>query len=112
MVAIVVVLAWGLAVIAGLIIGAQKNRIGEALALTLLLSWLGVVIVACLSSRKDTCPVCGYGDNKHVQNCPRRMAVLATGQMSCPSCQRSITGGSRFCPFCGWYPGGPMPRET
>jgi hypothetical protein len=98
----VVVLAWGLAVVVGVVIGGQKDRITEALFLSLLLSWVGVIIVACLSNRKDACPTCGIAGGGHIQNCPRRTAVLAMGQMSCPSCQRSITGGSRFCPFCGW----------
>lgn len=64
----VVVLAWGLAVVVGVVIGGQKNRIGEALALSLLLSWLGVIIVACLSNRNDACPHCGYAGGQHIQD--------------------------------------------
>lgn len=44
----IIVLIWIIAVVVGVLIGQSKGRIGLALVLTLLLSWLGVVIVALL----------------------------------------------------------------
>jgi MFS family permease len=65
---------WALAVVAGLIIGHSKDRIGTALALALLLGWAGVLIMAFLPSRTQDmagrCPDCGYRDGKHSVMCP------------------------------------------
>lgn len=68
------VVFWGLAVVAGLIIGHNKDRIGVALALSLLLGWIGVIIMAFLPSQAEylagRCPECGYRDGKHIAMCP------------------------------------------
>ena len=39
---------WVLSVMAGILVGAVKNRIELALVLTLLLSWVGVIIITLL----------------------------------------------------------------
>lgn len=48
---IIVLFIWAIAILVGVLIGAGKNRTLDAVVLTVLLAWLGVIIVACLSDR-------------------------------------------------------------
>lgn len=45
-----IAILWALAVVAGVVIGASKNRLGLALTLTFLLAWVGVIIIALVPS--------------------------------------------------------------
>ena len=47
---------WALAMVAGVMVGLHKNRLGLALLLTFFLSWLGVVILAFIPPPSPPAP--------------------------------------------------------
>lgn len=69
----IIVLIWVIAVVAGVLIGQSKGRVGLALVLTLLLSWLGVVIVALLPPAGPKGPKPPVGPGKPVSFTPAEL---------------------------------------
>lgn len=67
---------WALAMVAGVMVGLHKNRLGMALLLTFFLSWLGVIILAFIQPpgpRKVSAP-----------RAPRSTTLPPTSVMSPP----------------------------
>ena len=50
--ALILVLAWTLSVTFGVMLGRRKNRLTEALFLTIPLAWIGLFILLFIPSRK------------------------------------------------------------
>lgn len=61
--------SWLIALFVGGMIGSEKNRLLESLVICFFLSWIGVIIVALMRSRK-VCPYCKRSIDKEATVCP------------------------------------------
>jgi uncharacterized protein (DUF983 family) len=77
-----VALIWIPAVIVGGIIGSRKGKGGLGFVLGLLLSWLGVIIIAVVQPNHD----------KLVEN---------GIEQKCPHCAEYISSEAKVCKHCG-----------
>ena len=70
-------LVYGAGVVVAFIVGANKGRAGTGLLFGLLLSWLGVAIIAMSSPSAE-----------------------AEGRRPCPHCAELVLPAAKVCPHC------------
>jgi hypothetical protein len=82
---------WVLPIFVGKSIGDRKGRAGWAWGL--LLGWLGVIIVACLSDKRSDAHQLQPGH-------PVSLPQPQSGK-TCPDCAETVQPAARVCRFCG-----------
>lgn len=87
------VIIWLSAVVVGGLVGSNKGKTGTGIVLSLLLSWVGVIIVAVLQPS----PEFVAEKKKEEEN-----QLLQRGTMKkCPDCGELIKNEAKVCKHCG-----------
>jgi hypothetical protein len=87
------IVIWFSAVIVGAIIGSGKGKTGTGVVLTLLLSWIGVIIIAVMSPSEE------FLDEQKREEEKR---LLEKGEMKkCAFCGELIKTEALVCRHCG-----------
>ena len=87
------IVIWLSAVLVGAIIGSNKGKTGTGIVLSLLLSWIGVIIVAVLQPSQEF-----VEEKKKAEE----SEMLQSGSMKkCPHCSELIKSEAAVCKHCG-----------
>jgi hypothetical protein len=87
------IIFWFSAVLVGGIVGSNKGKTGKGIILSVLLSWLGVIIIAVLQPSSEFISQKQKSDESE---------LLQNGAIKkCPHCGELIRNEAKVCKHCG-----------